>query len=320
MSQRTDTDAKMAQIRGRAAWISLTVGITLFLVKLGAWQLTGSTAVLSDALESIVNVVAAAFALFSVRLAQKPADHDHPYGHGKIEFLSAAFEGGLIFLAGLLIIYEGGTRLFAPAPLARLGEGLALTAAAGAVNLWLGLWLVRVGRRTRSIALEADGQHILSDVWTSALSLFALGAVWLSDRSWIDPLVALVAGANLLRVGAGLVREAADGMMDAAQPELLEQARALLRSLRDPNFVAFDHLRCRRQGSFLHFDLTIYVPDALSVGEAHALADRVEAQIAGALGEAQVICHIEPESLLREVPGAERPVSAPHAPLEGIAP
>ncbi len=288
-------------LRLRAALLSLVIGALLLAIKLGAWALTGSTAVLSDALESIVNVIAAGFAVYSVHLSRKPPDLDHPYGHGKIEFLSAGFEGGLIFVAGGLIIFEATRRLLVGVALARLSEGIGLVAFAAVVNLILGLYLIRTGKKTHSLTLVADGKHLLTDVYTSAATAAALAVVLLTGWRWIDPAFAIVAALNILRIGLGLMREAVGGIMDEADPEDLKIVAEALAHLDDPLFVGWSQLRSRHQGALHHVDLTVYVPDETAVAAGHALADRVERTIASALGEAEVICHVEPESLRRRL-------------------
>jgi cation diffusion facilitator family transporter len=280
----------------RAAVASLVLGLCLFVAKLLAWRLTGSAAVLSDALESIVNVVAAAFALYSVYLSEKPPDLDHPYGHGKVEFLSAGFEGGLIFLAGGLILWEAAGRLLEGRALEHLGSGIGIVTGAALVNGALGFYLVRVGRRTGSLTLEADGKHLLTDVWTSGASVGALLGVMLTGWLWLDPAIAILAALNILRIGAGLFREAVRGIMDEADPEDLAAVSHLLEAIEHPLFRGWARLRARHQGSFHHVDFVLYVPDETTVAEGHALADEVERSIAEALGDAEVICHVEPES------------------------
>lgn len=279
-----------------AGLVSLVSSVVILGAKFVGWRLTGSTALLSDALESIVNVVAAAFALWSVRLSRTPADADHPYGHGKIEYVSAAFEGGLIALAGLLILYEAAQRLIFGGALENLGVGATVTGAAALANLALGAWLVRVGRRTGSMALVADGHHVLSDVWTSLLGLAALGLVAWTGRGWFDPIFAGIAAVNLLWVGARLLRDAVAGILDVADPRDLATIDAALRALQEPALRGWGQVRSRHQGHLHHVDLTVYVPGAMRVEEAHALSDRVEAVIRQALVEAEVLCHVEPET------------------------
>ncbi len=291
------TSPSTSRVRMRAAMASLVIGLLLLFTKLLAWRLTGSAAVLSDALEGIVNVVAAGFALYSVYLSDKPPDLDHPYGHGKVEFLSAGFEGGLIFLAGGLILYESITRLVDGVHLSRIETGIALIGGAAVVNLILGLYLIRVGKRTHSLTLVADGKHLLTDVWTSVAAVVALLAVLLTGLSWLDPVVAILAALNILRIGVSLFKQAVGGIMDEADPEDLAEVSVLLQKIEHPLFRGWARLRARHQGSLHHVDFVLYVPDDTSVAAGHKLADEVEHSIVEALGDAQVICHIEPESM-----------------------
>lgn len=277
-----------------AARVSLLVSIALLATKLVAWALTDSAAILSDALESVINVAAAGFALFSVRLAARPADANHPYGHGKIEYLSAGFEGGLIALAGLAICYTAIEYLVTGHRPGQLTEGLVLTAVAGAVNLALGLWLKGVATRTKSLTLLADAEHVLSDVWTTVAVLLGLGLVMATGWAPFDPLVAFLAAANLTRSGARLLRRAVAGLMDEADPEARARIAEALDGLDDPLLVGWSALRSRRHGALTQVDLTIHVPGDTSVSQAHALADRVELAISEALEGAVVICHVEP--------------------------
>ncbi|HKE01906.1 MAG TPA: cation diffusion facilitator family transporter, partial [Planctomycetota bacterium] len=191
-ASRLDQRARM-----RAGVVSLAVGVVLLGAKFVAYAITGSTAVLSDALESIVNVVAATFLIASLRFAGIPADHNHPYGHGKIEFFAAVFEGGLIAFAAVAIVWAAVRRLVLPEPIHEIDEGLALTAGAALVNAVLGVFLLREARRLESTALAADGKHVLSDVWTSAGVVAGLALVRLTGLDWLDPLVALAVGAQL---------------------------------------------------------------------------------------------------------------------------
>jgi cation diffusion facilitator family transporter len=284
----------MSATKSSAAVVSLAVSVTLLAVKLWAYVITDSAAVLSDALESIVNVVAAGFALFAVNLAEKPPDENHPYGHGKVEFLSAAFEGGLIFFAGSIIVMKAAQDLIFGNQLRNLDRGMWLVAGAAAANLTLGLYLVAVGKRTHSLALVADGKHVLTDVWTSAMVAIGLGGVMFTGLTWLDPLVAALAGLNILRIGYGLVREAVGGIMDEADPADLERITAALRGIRDHRLAGWANVRSRHQGPLHHVDLTVFVPEAIAVPDAADLAERVESAIRDALGEAQVICRIEP--------------------------
>jgi hypothetical protein len=198
-------------IRLGAALVSLVVGSGLLAAKYVAYGLTGSTAILSDAMESIINVVAAIFALGGLLFAGRPADRSHPYGHGKIEFFSAAFEGGMIAFAAVIIVYEAGRTFLQGAEVRALDLGLLITAGAGLINLALGGFLVRTGRRHHSLTLVADGQHVLSDFWTSLGVVVGLLLVRVTGLPWLDPVVAAVVGLNLAWTGARLVRHAAGG-------------------------------------------------------------------------------------------------------------
>src|SRR5262245_44724549 len=217
-SEPVDLDSRT---RLRAGVLSLVVALVLLAAKFEAYRRTGSAAVLSDAMESIVNVVAAGFGIWSLLFAGRPADRNHPYGHGKIEFMSAAFEGGLIAFAAVLILWEALQGLLYGVEVKRLETGVAITLGAGLVNLALGWYLVRTGRRHASIALEADGRHVLSDFWTSLGIVAGLGLVALTGVVWLDPLVAAVVALNLMRTGVKLIRHAAGALLDEEDPRLL---------------------------------------------------------------------------------------------------
>src|SRR5262245_28807883 len=204
--------AAESRARVRAGLVSLVVGTVILAAKFWAYRLTGSTAILSDALESIVNVVAAVFALGGILFAAQPADRNHPYGHGKIEFFSAAFEGGLIAFAAILIVYEALSALVAGPELRALDVGLAIVGATGVANALLGVYLLRTGRRHTSLALEADGKHVLSDALTSAGIVVGLGLVRVTGLAWLDPLVACGVAGVLFWTGFRLVRVAAGGL------------------------------------------------------------------------------------------------------------
>ena len=215
-----------ARVRLRAGLISLAVSVVLLGAKYVAYRLTGSTAILSDALESIVNVVAAVFALGGLLFAGRPADRNHPYGHGKIEFFSAAFEGGLIAFAAVLIIYEVVLSLLRGVEVRQLEAGLGIVLGAGLVNLLLGVFLVRTGRRHSSLTLVADGQHVLSDFWTSIGIVAGLVLVRVTGLAWLDPVVAALVALNLMWTGARLVRQAAGGLLDEEDTALLDRLLA----------------------------------------------------------------------------------------------
>jgi cation diffusion facilitator family transporter len=282
-------------IRLRAGLISLVVAIALLGVKFLAWRLTGSAAVLSDALESIVNVVAAAFAVVSLAIASRPADASHPYGHGKVEFLSSGFEGGLIAFAALLILYGAGTALVSGNRLNALDRGVALVGAAGIGNLLLGVYLLRTGRRTRSPTLEADGHHVLSDFWTSAGVVTGLVAVWLTGWEILDPLVAIGVGVHLGFIGASLLRGAIGGLLDETDPKLLAKLAAAINQVNVPGIIAIHRLRAIRSGGKTHIDAHLVVPRFWSVSQAHEAAHRFEEEVVRRVDEdASFIFHLDP--------------------------
>jgi cation diffusion facilitator family transporter len=284
-----------SRVRLRAVVISLAVSVVLLAAKYEAYVLTGSTAILSDALESIVNVVAAVFALGGLIFAGRPADRNHPYGHGKIEFFSAAFEGGLIAFAAVVIIYEVVQSLIRGVEVRRLESGLAIVFVAGLVNLTLGWFLIRTGRKYASLTLVADGQHVLSDFYTSAGIVAGLLLVRVTGLPWLDPLVAAVVALNLMWTGARLVRGAAGGLLDEEDTALLNRLLDVLRGHVGQGVIRVHHLRAIRAGRFNHVDAHLVVPEFWSVEEAHDLAEGLAQQVIKELGvEGELVFHTDP--------------------------
>lgn len=282
------------RLKKRAAAVSLCVAVVLLLVKFQAYRITGSTAVLSDALESIVNVVAAAFAIAGLWFAGMPADRNHPYGHGKIEFFAAAFEGGLIAFAALMILWESGHALLHGIELRQLDSGIALVAAAGLGNGMLGVFLLRTGRRHRSLTLVADGHHVLSDFWTSMGLVAGLVLVRLTGLTWIDPVAAMSVAVVLLVTGSKLVRTAAGGLLDEQDPELVRRVVASLDAQFGDGVIRVHHLRAIRAGRVPHVSAHLVVPEFFTVERAHELAERVAAEVGRQLGEGEVDFHTDP--------------------------
>ena len=281
--------------RAAAMIASLAVGAMLMAVKFYAFWITQSAAVLSDAIESIINIVASGFALVSVLVAAKPPDPDHPYGHGKIEFFSAGFEGALIMIAAAAIVWEALPQIWAPKELPNLDWGLLILLAASGVNLVLGLALVRVGRRTRSLAVVADGKHVLTDVVTSTGVVAGLLLVRQTGWLWLDGAVACLVAVNILVIGGKLVHQAASGLMDQSDPELLSQISALISQHRKPAWIDIHHLRALRSGDRIHVDLHIILPRELSLEEAHAEAGEIELLLKTHLpGMGDAVIHAEP--------------------------
>ncbi len=284
----------------RAALLSIVVGVLLLIVKFTAYALTGSTAIFSDALESVVNVLASGFALYAVQLAHQPADAKHPYGHGKVEFMSAGFEGGLVLVAAIVIIARAGeVLLLGKLELEQLGLGIWLMAGAMLANGATGLYLIRVGRRHGSLALEADGKHLLSDALTSVAAIMALLFIKLTGWAYADPIVALLIAAYIGHMSVGLLRRSFAGLMDEQD---LEDARLLKELLeahigaagRMPRICSYHKLRHRHAGRYHWVDFHIMVPGGLSIEQGHAIASTIEYEIEKALGPGNATAHVEP--------------------------
>lgn len=261
----------------RAVRISFFVGILILVFKFAAYRLTNSAALLSDALESIINVVASAFAMWSIHMARIPPDSNHPYGHGKVEYFSALLEGVLIIVAAGGIVYTAFPRILAPQELSRLDFGLLVSVAASAMNLALGLFLVRQGKRTDSLALVADGRHVLADVYTTGGVLVGLFVVWLSDWLWMDGVIACVVAVNIIWTGYGLIRESVKGLMNEADGALTGEICALLNANRRPEWISIHRLRVWRAGRFIHVDFHLVLPRQLAFEQAQRIIEELEA-------------------------------------------
>lgn len=267
----------------------------LMAAKFYAFHLTGSSAVFSDALESIINVVASAFAFVSIVLAAKPPDKSHPYGHGKVEYFSAGFEGALIIIAAVGIFKTGWDHIIRPQSLPNLVEGLYILLGAGLINLILGLILVRTGKKTESLALKADGKHILTDVITSAGVLIGLLLVQLTGLYWLDGTIACMVGFSILYTGIGLVKESSAGLMDKAEPALLKEISALLEKHRKDIWAGIHELKAFRSGNFVNVSLHLILPREFTLEEAHREAEVVETVIRDYFkGRASVLVHPDP--------------------------
>jgi cation diffusion facilitator family transporter len=293
--RQMDPSRRDERARLLAVGLSLAVGSTLFGFKIWAHRLTGSTAVLSDALESIVNVVAACFAFGSVIFAGRPADRSHPYGHGKIEFFTAAFEGGLISFAAAFIVFEAARTLIHPTELRGLDQGLLIVSGAGLINAGLGLFLIRAGRRYHSITLTADGKHVLSDFWTSLGVVVGLVLVRWTGLAWLDSLVAAVVGINLAWTGGKLVRQAAGGLLDEEDPTLVRRLVDALDQASHSGIIRIHDLRAIRAGRFHHVNVHLVVPEHWSVSQAHEAGEAfAERAIRGFGLEGEILFHTDP--------------------------
>jgi cation diffusion facilitator family transporter len=279
----------------RVGVVSLAASVAIFGIKLAAWLATDSTVLLADALESIVNVVAAALLTYSLALASRPADDDHPYGHGKVEFVSAGVEGALILVAAIAIVAEAGQKLVSGSPVVQLELGLVLGSTGAAANLALGLYLVRAGKARRSDALVADGRHVLADVATTAGGIAALLGVLATGWYWLDPAIGILVALNIVRVGWQVMRGALSGLLDEADFDVLRELAALLQRTRASDWVDLHQLRARRVGATTHIDLHLVMPRFYTIEKAHASADAIEAALCDAAGgDADVVVHLDP--------------------------
>jgi cation diffusion facilitator family transporter len=294
LHNRTPSVLKDQRRRLTFICLSFLTGLLLMAIKFYAYRLTHSSAILSDALESIINVVASAFAIGSIIMAAMPPDESHPYGHGKIEFFSAGFEGALIIVAAFGIFKTGIPRIFTPQPLPHLDTGLLILMGTSVVNLVLGFSLVRVGRRTGSITLVADGRHVLTDVYTSLGVVVGLFLVKLTGWLRLDGLVACLVGLNILMTGFALVRQAFHGLMDAADPAVLKGLSELLIKNRRKNWIDIHQLRAWKAGDHTHIDMHLVLPRDCSLEAAHDEAKTVEALVIEHFGgRASALIHMD---------------------------
>jgi cation diffusion facilitator family transporter len=278
----------------RFAWLSIAAAVVTIALKAGAFLLTGSVGLLSDAAESVVNLVAAVIALVALRVAARPPDYNHHYGHGKAEYFSAGVEGLMIFAAAAVILYSAVERLLHPVVLQSLGLGLLVSAAASVVNGVVGVVLLRAGRAHRSVTLTADGKHLMTDVVTSAGVIVGVLLVAVTGWARLDAVVAMLVGLNILVTGYRLVSGSVTSLLDAALPEEdIAALRAALDRLRSPE-VEFDEVRTRESGRQRFVALTVRVPGEWTVGRAHRVTDEVERAICDALPGAQVQTHVAP--------------------------
>jgi cation diffusion facilitator family transporter len=264
--------------------LSIVVAIATIALKTGAWWLTDSVSLLSDAMESVVNLAGAMFALAMVTIAARPPDEDHPLGHHKAEYFSSGFEGVLIFVAALAIVWAAGHRLLSPQPIESLGLGLTLSVVSSAMNGVLAWSMLRKARQHRSMALEADARHLYTDVWTSVGVIVGLTGVAATGWLWLDPVLAIAVAGNVAREGFSLVRRSADGLMDrAVEPEVSVQIKEVLDSFVHPTTLRFDHVTTRRAGQRRFVDLHMHMPPSWSLQRAAAVRSSVEQALMSAV-------------------------------------
>ncbi len=288
--------------------LSLAVAVVLLAGKAFASVVTGSSAIYSDAVESVVHVFAVAFAAWALRLSHKPADGTHHYGHDKIAYISSGFEGAMISAAAVLILYEAGKQFVYGVALSNLGVGLWITAAAAVINLALGLSLVRIGQKSGSTLLRSNGIHVLTDVWSSVAVITALILIKLTGWHWWDPICAILAALNILRIGLRLIRESLGGLLDEADPIIEQQAKDLLGKETAARDLTYHNFRHRHSGRSHWIEFHLVFPDEMTVQEAHDQATEIEAEMAKIIApEGRVITHLEPRSAEQHIETWEMP-------------
>ena len=277
----------------RFAWLSIAAALVTIVLKAVAFWLTGSVGLLSDALESIVNLVGGFVALAMLSVAARPADEDHAYGHGKAEYFASGVEGSLILVAAVSIGAAAIHRLCHPQELSQVGAGILVSAASSLVNLAVGLLLLRVGRAERSFTLEANAQHLLTDVWTSVGVLVGVAGVVATGWLWLDPVVALLVALNIVWTGSKIVWRSVFGLMDPAlPPEERARIEEVLNGYRTDE-IQFHALRTRQGGARRFVSVHVLVPGAWTVHDGHELVERIEAEIRSALPSSYVFTHLE---------------------------
>jgi cation diffusion facilitator family transporter len=301
MPARSKETAKQ-RVATLALW-SIPVALAVLALKFAAWWITGSVALYSDALESIVNVIAAFFALWAIRISYLPADENHPFGHHKAEYLSAVVEGALIIVAALLICREAFFALQSPAPLEQPWPGLAINAVGGALNAVWAWVLIRAGRQERSPALEADGRHILTDVWTSVGVIVGLVAAIGTGWAVLDPLLAIAVAINILYQGWHVIGSSVQGLMDVGvDAEQSLRIRGII-STNAGGALEVHDLKTRIAGRATFIEFHLVVDAAMSVGDSHVICDRIEEALKAELPSVRVVIHVEPDDEAKLPPG-----------------
>ena len=298
VQSHTDTSTRDAKTAQRLAMsLSLGVSFVMLVGKLGAAYLTGSTAIFSDAVESVIHLFATGFAGFSLWYASTPPDPDHPYGHGKIAYFASAVEGTLILLAAVGIGWMAVHDLMTGPDLQRLDQGLYVIGALTAINLGLGWYLVRTGRRTNSLVLVSNGQHVLTDMWTSLGVIVGVGLVWLTGIRWLDPAVGLLVAVNILWTATSLLRRSVYGLMDEADPDATQALLDELAEAKEEGVIAeFHQVRHRRAGDQVWIEYHLMFPGDMTIEEAHARSHDVEDEVDALFpdDDVHVTAHLEP--------------------------
>lgn len=274
--------------------LSLATGLVMLVAKWIAYLMTGSSVIFSDAAESVVHVVAVWFAWYALRVGAKPPDEDHPYGHDKVSFMSAGVEGGLICIAAIVIIVSATEKLMVGVSLQKLDIGMSITAGAALVNLALGWYLISTGKKNKVLVVEANGRHVMTDVWTSAGAVAGLFIAQLTGMLWLDPAIAILFGANIIYEGGKLMSISVKGLMDTSDPELLQRVQLVLTDFCFDHNCSYHRLRLRSSGNMVHVDYHLILPDEMTMHEAHSLATSCEELIRAAIDHnTEVFTHLE---------------------------
>jgi cation diffusion facilitator family transporter len=264
-------------------WITI-ISVVLFFIKITAYYLTHSVAILTDALESIVNIVAAFIGLYSLYISAKPKDIDHPYGHGKVEYISASIEGVLIIVAGITILYSAIYNLIIPKPLHHIDWGIILIAITAAINYALGAWCKKVGKQNQSLALESSGSHLISDTYTTVSLIIGLLLVKIFKWYWLDSATSILVAILILVTGFKILKSSVEGIMDKADNALLDKVISVLQQNRNENWIDLHNLRILKYGSVLHLDAHLTVPWYFNVHEAHKEIDKIDVIVRSQFG------------------------------------
>jgi len=300
----------------RYAVISILAALATIALKGGAYVVTGSVGLLSDAFESLVNLAAAIVALVALSAAARPEDEDHRYGHSKAEYFSSGFEGALILLAAASIIYTAARRLLDPRPIEQIGVGAGIAITASLINLVVARVLFRAGRAHQSITLEADAQHLMTDVWTSVGVVVGVSAAALTGWQRLDPIIAILVAFNIMRAGVHILRRSLLGLLDTAIPEELQRKISEILARHAGEGVRFHALRTRQAGAWRFIDFHVLVPGSWSVQRGHDLLERIEEEVRAAVPNCSVFTHLEPieDPVSFADVGLERAEAAPPPP------
>lgn len=280
-------------IRKRAAILSLVVGFSMFFFKIGAYLITGSAAIFSDAAESVVHVMATSMALYSIILSSRPADDSHPYGHGNVEYFSAGIEGLLIAVAAIFIIYESVVAIMQGPELKQLGVGAVVISFAAIINLLLGRFLITTGKKTNSLTLIADGKHVLTDSITSIGVIAAVILVIITNIQILDPIIAILIALNIFYTGYKLIRESIGGLMNEVKPEMLNRLTAKLISIKKDYWIDIHELRFWQSGDKLFIDFHLILPYYFNIKQSHEEENMIEAELQKDFSHADLKIHLD---------------------------